>query len=252
MYDIKKNEVMAIIPARSGSKGIKDKNIIDFLGFPLIAYSIMAAQMCEGISRVIVSTDSLEYAKIAKQYNAEVPFLRPKELAESRSQDIEYLSHALRYLGEEEKSVPEFIVLLRPTTPVREIEILNQAIAVIRANELASAVVSVHYADECPYKWMRMREDGFLESPFPGMQPDDVNLPRQTFESLFIPDGYVDVLKSKTILEMNNVYGNYAVPLLIQHNAVDIDSIADLEKAAQLNVCDTQIYNALCRAKMAE
>ncbi len=247
MFNINKDEIIAMIPARSGSKGIKDKNIINICGFPLMAYSIMAAHMCNRISRVIVSTDSEKYAKIAKQYGAEIPFLRPKELSGSESQDIEYLNHALTCINEEGRGVPEYIVLLRPTTPIRNIEIMNRAIDSIQDNKYASAVVSVHYADECPHKWMKLNSNGYLESPFQGMKPDDVNLPRQLFERLLIPNGYVDVLKSELILETKCVYGDNALPFLIDQNVIDIDGKADLDKMIQANICRTDIYKELCK-----
>lgn len=212
-----------------------------------MAYSIMAAHMCNRISRVIVSTDSEKYAKIAKQYGAEIPFLRPKELSGSESQDIEYLNHALTCINEEGRGVPEYIVLLRPTTPIRNIEIMNRAIDSIQDNKYASAVVSVHYADECPHKWMKLNSNGYLESPFQGMKPDDVNLPRQLFERLLIPNGYVDVLKSELILETKCVYGDNALPFLIDQNVIDIDGKADLDKMIQANICRTDIYKELCK-----
>lgn len=246
MFDKNKDEVIAIIPARSGSKGIKDKNIADICGFPLIAYSIMAAQMCREISRVIVSTDSEKYADIAKRYGAEVPFLRPKELSGSVSQDIEYLNHALQYLGETEGKVPEFVALLRPTTPIRDVALIQQAVGIIRENEAASAVVSVHDAKECPYKWMKIGKEGYLESPFYDMKPDDVNLPRQSFDRLWIPDGYVDVLKAETILEEGCVYGERAVPFEIRQEVVDIDNIEDLERIVNSDICHSQVYKKLC------
>lgn len=246
MFGKNKGEVIAIIPARSGSKGIKDKNIADVSGFPLIAYSIMAARMCREINRIIVSTDSEKYADIAKQYGAEVPFLRPKEISGSEAQDIEYLSHALQYMGETEGKVPEYLVLLRPTTPIRNIELIQKAIATIKENEMASAVVSVHDAEECPYKWMKMGKEGFLESPFSEMKPDDVNLPRQSFSKLLIPDGYVDVLKSETIIEKKCVYGDKALPFFIQQEVIDIDGPEELERVAHLDIHSSKIYNELC------
>lgn len=245
MFHIHKNGMIAIIPARSGSKGIKDKNITDVCGFPLIAYSIMAARMCEGINRIIVSTDSEVYANIARKYGAEIPFLRPKEISGAKAQDIEYLDHALQYLGETEGEIPEYLVLLRPTTPIRDIKLLQQALAVIKKNETASALVSVHCANECPYKWMKISKNGYLESPFQGMRPDDVNLPRQSFEKVFIPDGYIDVLKSETILQEHCVYGDKALPFLVEQDVIDIDSVEDLEKVSHINLYESRIYKHL-------
>ena len=111
----------AIIPARSGSKSIKDKNLALLGGYPLIAYSIALAKTTEGVDRVIVSTDSLEYAKIAEKYGAEVPFLRPKALSQDTSTDYDFMSHAVNWFDDNSKIVPDFWIHLRPTTPLRDV-----------------------------------------------------------------------------------------------------------------------------------
>ena len=110
---IKKDEVVAIIPARSGSKGVKDKNIRCLEGYPMIAYSIAAAKMSKSIDRVIVSTDSPKYVKLAQYYGAEAPFLRPAELALDQSTDIEFVSHVIKWFYINEQSVPEYIEIGR-------------------------------------------------------------------------------------------------------------------------------------------
>lgn len=142
--------------------------------------------------------------------------------------------------------MPEYIVLLRPTTPIRDVNTIEKAIHSLQENGLASAVVSAHYAQECPYKWVKIGQNGYLESPFYGMKPDDVNLPRQSFERLLVPDGYVDVLKSRTILDEKCVYGEKAIPFLIQQEVVDIDCMEDLQKVKQTNISRTEIYSTLC------
>ncbi len=112
-------KILAIIPARGGSKGLKNKNILPLLGHPLIAYSIKASLDSKRINRVIVSTDSKEIAVVAKQYGAEVPFMRPAEIAQDMSTDMEMFLHALGWLKKNEDYVPDIIVHLRPTSPVR-------------------------------------------------------------------------------------------------------------------------------------
>ena len=114
------SNIIAIIPARSGSKSVKDKNIALLSGYPLIAYSIVAAKKSELIDRIIISTDSEEYQKIALQYGAEVPFLRPTEYSTDTSTDRDFLIHAMNWLEENERQAPEYWVHLRPTTPLRD------------------------------------------------------------------------------------------------------------------------------------
>ena len=112
-------EILAIIPARGGSKGIPRKNIRDFAGYPLIAWSIAAAKQSELVTRVIVSTDDEEIASVARECGAETPFLRPPEFAQDNTTDLPVFEHALQWLEEHENYQPEIVIQLRPTSPVR-------------------------------------------------------------------------------------------------------------------------------------
>ena len=121
-------KIMAVVPARSGSKGVPNKNIRELSGKPLLAYSIVAAQKASLIDRIIVSTDSDEYAFLAKEYRAEIPFLRPSEYADDKSTDYDFVKHLLDWLADNENTLPEYIVHLRPTTPFRNPVVLDDAI----------------------------------------------------------------------------------------------------------------------------
>lgn len=244
-YSYERGKTIAIIPARSGSKGIKDKNITAVKAFPLMAYSIAAGKLTDSIDRIVVSTDSPKYAAIAKAFGAEVPFLRPPEIAGDDSKDIDYLRHTLEGIQTEEKCIPEFVVLLRPTTPLRNTDIIKNAMEMLKDNPDASAVVSVHMVEECPYKWMAVSKAGYLESPFAELLPDDVNLPRQKFQKIYEPDGYVDVLRSKVILEDGFVYGPKALPYFIDGQPIDIDSNADLDFVKGAQIEQTALYRYL-------
>ena len=112
-------EVLALIPARGGSKSIPRKNIRSFAGYPLIAYSIAAGRMAETVTRVVVSTDDEEIATVARQYGAEVPFLRPAAFSQDEIPDLPVFRHALEWLAEQEGYRPEIVVQLRPTSPLR-------------------------------------------------------------------------------------------------------------------------------------
>ena len=125
---------IALIPARSGSKGVKHKNIKILQGFPLLAYSIAAAKMTQGIDRVIVTTDSKKYADIAKKYGAETPFLRPKLISKNKSSDLEFFEHCIEWLIVNENYVPDNIIHLRPTTPIRDPKLVSEAINTLSLN----------------------------------------------------------------------------------------------------------------------
>ena len=241
--------IIAIIPARSGSKGIRNKNISDIFGFPMIAYSIYAAKLCDNISRIIVSTDSEEYASIARSYGADVPFLRPAEISGSTSLDIEYLEYTLKELKDREGEMPDLVVLLRPTTPLRNVDLIREAIdRFLSAPSDATSLVSVSAANDCAYKWAKIADDGYLQSPFSELEFDDVNNPRQSFPKLYIPDGYVDVLRSDVIIGEHKVYGDRSIPFLIEEGAVDIDRPEDLAKVRDMDILEkNEIYKELVK-----
>ena len=115
-------KILCIIPARSGSKGIPHKNIKDYNGKPLLGWSIVQAKESKYVSRmrIIVSTDSMEYKQVALEYGAEVPFLRPSEIAQDLSPDSHTIKHALDWLSDNESYVPDVVLHLRPTQPMRK------------------------------------------------------------------------------------------------------------------------------------
>ena len=196
--------IVAIIPARSGSKSLVDKNIKDLSGHPLIAYSIAVAKMSKIINRVIVSTNSQEYADIAKQYGAEVPFIRPDEYSTDAATDRDFLVHAMNWLDENENSVPEYWVHLRPTTPLRSVEIIDNAINKIVQDNNATSLRSGHKAPESPLKWF-VKSNRYFRGLVGG---EDYNLPKEAFEQVYIPDGFVDVVKSSFVMNNQEIHGN--------------------------------------------
>lgn len=137
-------ENLVIIPARSGSKGIKKKNIKVIAGKPLILWSIESALQAKGVSRVIVSTDSSEIANLSKKAGAEVPFLRPKSLAKDSSTTESALIHTLKWLEEHEGYVPNNVILLQATSPVREVDSIDRAIKHFILSQ-ADSLVSVNH-----------------------------------------------------------------------------------------------------------
>ena len=222
-------KIFAIIPARGGSKGVPKKNIRPLAGYPLIAYSIAAARLCSRIDRVIVSTDSEEIAELSRKYGAEVPFMRPVALAGDLSPDREFVMHALEWFEENEGAVPDYLVHLRPTTPLRDPTLIDEAIGAIMSNPEATSLRSGHEAPESPFKWFMRDEQGYFYS----FNPDDprpgyANLPRQIFPKVYIPDGYVDVLRTSFVLNSDDIHGKrimgYVSPI-----CHEVDTLEDLE-----------------------
>ena len=224
-----KAECIAIIPARSGSKGIKDKNLADLCGYPLISYSIAAAKLANKIARVLISTDSDNYAEIARRYGAEVPFLRPVELSGDTSTDRDFMLHAMQWVQSNEGHTPEYWVHLRPTTPLRDPAQIDLAIQALINFPKATALRSAHITPESPFKWFRRNEAGFLT----GLTSDDTfldkfNLARQSFPQVYIPDGYVDVVKSSFIMNSEFFHGDKVLAFESPF-CTEVDSLDELE-----------------------
>jgi len=198
--------VIGIIPARAGSKGIPDKNIKPLAGHPLLAYSIAAAVMA-GIDQVIVSTDSKKYAEIAKSYNAEIPFIRPSDISKDSSTDYEFMVHAIDWYKNNNSLVPEYWLHLRPTTPLRDPNIIKSAISLIKDRPDANSLRSGHKAPESPFKWFLKDKDGYFKGLQDDLTPEKVNLPRQTFPTMYNPDGYIDIVRYSHLLKSNNLHG---------------------------------------------
>ena len=214
----------AIIPARSGSKGVPDKNIKYLAGKPLISYSIAAAYKSEMINRIIVSTDSEKYAEIAIEEGAEVPFLRPKEYSQDLSKDSEFFVHLVSWLEKNEKKVPEFFVHLRPTTPLRKPKIIDDAIITF-INYDYTALRSVHEMPQSAYKYFELQNKKLIQIFSKDSNLDFSNQARQIFPKTFCPNGYVDIVRSEligqNILHGDNVYG------LLTERTYEIDSPED-------------------------
>ncbi len=222
-----KMKTCAIIPARGGSKGVSKKNIRLLGGYPLIAYSIVAARLTKQIDRVVVSTDSEEIAEVSRHYGAEVPFMRPQEYAQDKSPDQDFVVHAIRWFKENEGRTPDLLVHLRPTTPLRDSAVMDKAITEIVKCPDATCLRSAHPCPESPFKWFLKKDDGF----FTGLQSDDMdalNKPRQMFPTVYVPDGYIDILKTDFIKSSNTIHGN-RVLAFISPFCREVDTIEDFE-----------------------
>jgi len=219
-------EVLAVIPARSGSKGVVDKNIKLLAGRPMLAYTIAVALLTPSITRVIVSTDSERYADMAMEYGAEVPFLRPAELSQDLSTDYDVMKHLLDWLQEKEDGYPEYLVHLRPTTPLRDPIHIEKAIRAFMQSDSSTALRSVHKMSESAYKTFEIEHD-YLKCVGSGsFELDAANRPRQSFSDTFHGNGYVDILRASYILQEKKIHGDRVMAYVTPH-ASEVDSIED-------------------------
>jgi CMP-N-acetylneuraminic acid synthetase len=222
-------ETIAIIPARGGSKGIPRKNIARLAGKPLVTYSIEYSLNCPLISRTIVSTDDSEIADVARRCGAEVPFLRPPELARDDTPDYPVFAHALEWLREHEGYTPELVVHLRPTSPLRPPGLIEKAVAMMTQNAEADCLRTVYETPITPYKMWRL--EGKYLKPFVQLEgKESYNMPRQDLPEVFWHNGVLDLIRAATILEKHSVSGTKILPLLMDDSflTVDIDKPFDL------------------------
>ena len=219
--------ITALIPARGGSKGVHRKNIVSIAGYPLIAYSIAACKMSEKISRVVVSTEDEEIAEIATNYGAVVPFMRPRKYATDSSTDFDVLNHFLFKCGYFEGGYKDsLIAYIRPTTPIRNPYVMDQLIkSFIRSDdfEQATGARSAHEMPESPYKCYLIKNKYFngMFSDFNGIK-NYANLPRQMFPTAYQPNGYIDLIKPKTIMD-GKTFGDKVFPLITNYT-LEIDT----------------------------
>ena len=228
--------VLAIIPARGGSKGIPRKNIRPFAGYPLIAYSIAAGLQTESVTRLIVTTDDEEIAEVAREFGAETPFLRPAELAQDRTLDLPVFQHALNWLAQHEDYHPQAVVHLRPTTPVRPPSLVDRSVSLLLAHPEADSVRGITTAHQNPYKmWLMDGEDKPIRplTSVPGID-ESYNSPRQALPTAYTHTGLIDTIRPATILELNSMSGRIILPLLFDpaYDA-DLDTPQDWKYAEQ-------------------
>ena len=230
-------QVLAIIAARGGSKGLPGKNIRPLIGHPLIAYSILAAQQSELVTRTIVSSDDDEIISIAKHYGAEVPFIRPEAFAQDMSTDFEVFKHALTWLQTNEGYTPDLVVQLRPTSPVRTIGLVDHCITKLLLHPEADSLRIITEAPITPYKMWLVEDENKPMKPLlelNGVQ-EFYNMPRQALPKVYWQIGTLDVIKTSVITEHGMMSGqNMMHHIVPTHMAVDIDDIKSFDKAAEV------------------
>ena len=214
-------KVVAIIPARSGSKGIHLKNIKKLNGNPLIQYTIDVAKKCKMINRIIVSTDSTKIANISKKLGVEVPFLRPKKISGDISSMEEVVTHTINFLKSEPYN-PDIIIILQPTSPFRSYKEVDNVIRIF-SKAKATSLVEVKKTENHPYKSFKKKNEFLLplKTDFQKFHA------RQTLPDIFYPTGSVYILWTKTLEKFNSIYGNKILSYEQKDDVIDIDTQFD-------------------------
>ncbi len=229
-------EILAIIPARGGSKGIPGKNVKLLNGRPLIAWTIDAAKQSKHVTRTIVSTDDEQIAAIAREHGAEVPFLRPVDISGDLATDVEFLTHALEELKEKEGYEPDVVLRLPPTSPLRTGAHIDEGIEKLLADDSLDAVRPITEVSKHPYKFWKIAEDEtvlepFLPKEFTGFD-EPHNLPRQLFPKVHMHTGAMDIMRRATILELKSTSGKRLGYFFMNPDeSVNIDTPMDFELA---------------------
>jgi N-acylneuraminate cytidylyltransferase len=230
-------EILALIPARGGSKGIPRKNIRSFAGYPLIAWSIAAAKQAACVTRLIVSTDDEEIAAVARACGAETPFLRPAEFAQDQTTDLPVFEHALQWLKANENYQPEIVIQLRPTSPIRPKDCVDSAVNILLEHADADCVRGVVPAGQNPHKMWRFTGEGQPIKPLLEVDgiPEPYNAPRQILPPVYWQTGHIDAIRVSTIRHKHSLTGDVIYPLAIDPRyTVDIDNLTDWAKSEAL------------------
>lgn len=223
------NAVLGLIPARGGSKGIENKNIVDVAGRPLISYAIEAMGASESIDRIVCTTDSEEIAEVAQEWGAEVPFLRPASMAEDDSPVYPALVHAVERVEELLDFVPEFVVTVQPTEPLVKSDHIESAVRKATTERAESTITAIELEhDAHPYNIRRKRPDGRVEF---WMEEEHYDHPTRQSKPTFYKFGNVYVTRRDVLLERERLEGedNYLVTI-DAISGLDVNTPEDLDE----------------------
>ena len=225
-------DVLGLITARGGSKGIPRKNVLPLAGKPLIAWTIEAARESRSLSRLIVSTDDEEIADVCRRWGGEVPFMRPPELSQDDSPHLEAVLHALEWMESDEGRQPDYVLLLQPTSPLRTADDIDAAIALAEDNG-AGGVLGVSAVKAHPYQLRKIAADGTLSefivnSPPPGTSQTR----RQAFPELYCVNGAIYVTRRDALVEQKTFQPRLTFPYVMPMcRSLQIDEPWDMHVA---------------------
>ena len=230
----KKKKIIAIIAARSGSKGIKDKNLSIINGQSLLYWIVKKALKSKYLDKVFVSTDSKRYQKLSKKYGALCPVLRPKKISSSSSKEIDYVLHTLEYLKENNDLIPDFIVRLQPTSPFQLTSDIDNSIKKIIENRKATSLQVISESSQSPMKALKIYKKKYISPYFLKNNQNNVfnrqKLKKAYYRSNIIISKTSHILKYKDQIGIKSLF--YIIP---PYRSIDINDKFDLELAKMIN-----------------
>jgi len=226
----KARTILGLIPARGGSKGLPRKNIKILMGKPLIAWTIEQALASKYLDRVIVSTDDEEIATISKKYGAEIPFMRPKELATDEARGIDVILHTINWMEKNDKTY-DLIILLQPTVPLRSSEDIDKAIELLFSKK-AKGILSVCEVEHHPYWSNTLPEDGCMKD---FVEAEIMNKNRQELPTFYRLNGAIYIAYIEYLKAQNGFFGeNSYAYIMPKERSIDIDNEIDFKLAELL------------------
>jgi len=226
--------ILAVIPARGGSKGIHKKNIVKINNIPLIGYTIESALGSKYITDVVVSTEDEEIASISKKIGADVPFIRPKNLAFDDTESFPVIKHSLFFMEKVNNFKYDAVLMLQPTSPLRTSKHIDESIEIFNTNKhkCDSVVSVVSVGGNHPFRMKRMVGDrlvNFIDQGFWDMRP------RQSLPNVYIRNGAIYLIKRESFIEKNQLIGDLCLGYVMSdHDSVNIDTPIDLKIAELL------------------
>jgi CMP-N,N'-diacetyllegionaminic acid synthase len=219
-----KYKILGVIPARGGSKGIKNKNLHNLNGKPLIYYSIEAARKSRLITDFVVSTDSLEIKKVSEAYGAEVPFIRPDHLSNDKALAVPTIQHAVLFVESIKEITYDYIVMLQPTAPLRTHEDIDNSLSKL-IEEGGDGIISVvDVANYHPIKMKTIKNGTLLDF----VNSDLENPPRQSLPPVYIVNGAIYATKRDVFINKNTFKGDHCIPFIMpQNRSSNIDEPQD-------------------------
>jgi CMP-N,N'-diacetyllegionaminic acid synthase len=225
---IKKNSFYTVVPARSGSKSVKDKNIKFLYGIPLIGYALSISKRIKRSQKTVFSSDSIKYLEIAKKYNPDILHLRSKKNSSDKATDKDFFQEIIKFLSEKNINIPEFFILIRANTPGRVLKELNDAIDKFFENKNSySSLRSLSEMPETSYKTFEIRNNKLCCICSNSFKVDKANLPRQKYKKTYSANGLVDILKTKNLIK-GKTYGEKSFAYVCKNKYIDIDYPSDL------------------------
>lgn len=230
-------KILGIITARGGSKGVPGKNIKELAGKPLIAYSIEAAGASGVFDRIILSTDDEKIAEVAKRYGCEVPFMRPADLATDTTPHNPVVRHAVMWLKEHENYMPDSVMILQPTAPLRTAAHIREAVAMFETSGADSVVSVAEIPSHYHPQWQFTVDEGNRMAIFTGEKFSQIVRRRQDLPKTYTRNGAIYLVNAARLLDPTeeNLYGNHVAAYIMKpEESVNIDTMEDWEKAEQI------------------